>query len=429
MANDKFYGYSPKPKKGSIGVPYGNDNRLDRVNPYEFKKGMDYELATIGISRLNESTPDQRQQSTDKVLKNLANYPAYYSCKIQYETEYRNVQGKKPSFNKYLKEKLETKMKPVDQTYKNDKMVALKEAIKIEIRKILREGKRERRRLNENTTELYNIFDEYDDSYSREDFPKGKNSKTFPNTKGLKPGSYSIDIDDENISGEKVHFRVSKDKIIMSFNMIGEGYGDEKMDPVGKEDGDINNDGKKDKTDDYLKNRRDAISKSTGKKDDKKAVKEEEDDAPDDDVVAKKAAKKAKKKAKGVAGIEKEIEALKDEKKSLKAKVDPLITKFKSKELDKDAYLKRVGEAPKRIKAINDEVAKLEKSKEAAALKETDDMREVAATAMDRDVNRRLLEIIKESGAPLHEGAAGIKMHYEIARKAYMEGLTAGLNE
>jgi uncharacterized protein YoxC len=203
----------------------------------------------------------------------------------------------------------------------------------------------------------------------------------------------------------------------------------EKMDPVGKEDGDINNDGKKDKTDDYLKNRRDAISKSTGKKDDKKAVKEEEDDAPDDDVVAKKAAKKAKKKAKGVAGIEKEIEALKDEKKSLKAKVDPLITKFKSKELDKDAYLKRVGEAPKRIKAINDEVAKLEKSKTAAALKETDDMREVAATAMDRDVNRRLLEIIKESGAPLHEGAAGIKMHYEIARKAYMEGLTAGLNE
>ena len=56
-------------------------------------------------------------------------------------------------------------------------------------------------------------------------------------------------------------------------------------------------------------------------------------------------------------------------------------------------------------------------------------MREVAATAMGRDVNRRLLEIIKESGANLHEGAAGVKMHYDIARKAYMEGLTAGLNK
>ena len=365
MANDKFYGYSPKPKKGSIGVHYGNDNRLDRVNPYEFKKGMDYELSTMGISRLNESDPLQRQTSTDKVLKNLATFPAYYSCKIQYETEYRNVQGRKPSFNKYMKEKYENKMKPVDQTYKNDKMVALKEAIKNEIRSIL----------------------------------------------------------------------------------------SEKMDPVGKEDGDINNDGKKDKTDDYLANRRKAISKATGKNEaygdekvdndgfpagvsdkDKEKIKglkkeEDEDDAPDDDVVAKKAAKSAKKKAKGVKGIEKEIAAKKDEKKALKAKIDPLIAKFKDKSLDKDSYMKKVGDTPKRIKALNDEIAKLEKSLDAALVKETDDMREVAATAMGRDVNRRLLEIIQESGANLHEGAAGVKMHYDIARKAYMEGLTAGLNK
>ena len=340
MANNAYYGYTPKPKKRSLGVPYGNDNRLDNINPYEFKKGMDYELATLGFSRLQESTPVERQQSTEKVLKNLAEYPAYYSCKIQYETEYRNFQGRKPSFKKYLKEKYENRMKPVEQEYKNDKMVTLKEAIKNEIRSIL----------------------------------------------------------------------------------------SEKMDPVGKEDGDINNDGKKDKTDDYLKNRRDAISKATGKKDSKKAVKED-DDAPNDDDIAKKATKSAKKKAKGVKGIEKEIEAKKDEKKSLKAKIDPLIAKFKSKELDKEAYLKKVGDAPKRIKAINDEVAKLEKALDAALVKETDDMREVAATAMDRDVNRKLLEIIKEAGAPLHEGAAGVKMHYDIARKAYMEGLTAGLNK
>ena len=166
MANNAYYGYTPKPKKRSLGVPYGNDNRLDRINPYEFKKGMDYELSTLGISRLQESTPVERQNSTEKVLKNLSTHPSYYSCKIQYETEYRNFQGRKPSFNKYLKEMEETKMKPIDKEYKNDKMVALKEAIKNEIRSIL----------------------------------------------------------------------------------------SEKMDPVGKEDGDINNDGKKDKTDDYLKN-------------------------------------------------------------------------------------------------------------------------------------------------------------------------------
>ena len=40
----------------------------------------------------------------------------------------------------------------------------------------------------------------------------------------------------------------------------------EEMDPVGKEDGDINNDGKKDGTDKYLMNRRKAIGKAIAKK-------------------------------------------------------------------------------------------------------------------------------------------------------------------
>lgn len=47
---------------------------------------------------------------------------------------------------------------------------------------------------------------------------------------------------------------------------------DEGLDPVGDEDDDVNNDGKTDKTDDYLKNRRAAVSKAIGKKD--KKVKE-----------------------------------------------------------------------------------------------------------------------------------------------------------
>ena len=40
----------------------------------------------------------------------------------------------------------------------------------------------------------------------------------------------------------------------------------EAMDPVGKEDDDINNDGKVNKTDKYLKSRRDAISKNVNEK-------------------------------------------------------------------------------------------------------------------------------------------------------------------
>jgi hypothetical protein len=48
-----------------------------------------------------------------------------------------------------------------------------------------------------------------------------------------------------------------------------------KLDKVGKEDKDINNDGKVDSTDDYLANRREAIAKAMKMKKKKKVVKEE----------------------------------------------------------------------------------------------------------------------------------------------------------
>jgi hypothetical protein len=51
-----------------------------------------------------------------------------------------------------------------------------------------------------------------------------------------------------------------------SYAPVGNIFNEKKMDPVGQEDGDINNDGKKDGTDKYLMNRRKAISKAIGKK-------------------------------------------------------------------------------------------------------------------------------------------------------------------
>jgi len=45
----------------------------------------------------------------------------------------------------------------------------------------------------------------------------------------------------------------------------------EKMDPVGKEDGDVDNDGDKDSSDKYLVKRREAISKAMKSKKAKKA--------------------------------------------------------------------------------------------------------------------------------------------------------------
>tara|TARA_R110001583_G_C5570933_1_gene402058 strand:+ start:282 stop:1013 length:732 start_codon:yes stop_codon:yes gene_type:complete len=147
MANNTFYGYQRPYKKGNVGIPYGEDLGLVNVNPYEFKKGMDYELTSLGCSRLRESSTTEREKATLKVLKNLETHPAYYSGLLHYSSEFQNStsQKRRPSFNKWLKEFSEdTIMKPVDQTYKNDKMVELKEAIKKDVIKKLHELKKDR---------------------------------------------------------------------------------------------------------------------------------------------------------------------------------------------------------------------------------------------------------------------------------------------
>ena len=46
---------------------------------------------------------------------------------------------------------------------------------------------------------------------------------------------------------------------------------------------------------------------------------------------------------------------------------------------------------------------------------------------MTREQHIKLLEIIKDNGISLREGAMGIKTYYEIAKSAYLEGLSNGL--
>jgi len=146
MANNKFSGYTPK--KDEITTGWDNKsrvgNRLDRVNPYEFRKGMDYELTAIGCSRLAESTVEEREKATESVLKNLESHDGYYTSLITFETLFKNVQGSKPSFTSWLKQQDDYKMQEVkrgdkDSKHKDDKMTELKEAIKRRIKSKLRE--------------------------------------------------------------------------------------------------------------------------------------------------------------------------------------------------------------------------------------------------------------------------------------------------
>ena len=141
MANDNFYGYSNK--KPEFTLPNGNiDMAFEKVNPYEFRKGMDYELTKMGCRNLHSSTPEQREKATTIVLKKLNEMGGYYSGLISYETEYRGREDK-PSFKKYMEGMADHGMKEVDKEFKSDKMgkIKLKEAISKMVKEELRETK------------------------------------------------------------------------------------------------------------------------------------------------------------------------------------------------------------------------------------------------------------------------------------------------
>ena len=233
MANNKYYGYSPKSMKPSdkqgqayAGLEKGNTyenlgNKLDRVNPYEFRKGMDYELIQLGCSRLMESTPEEREKSTETVLKNLEEHAAYYSALIQFETG-MNQGGKinESSFKKYLESYTSERgdgMVEVTKEIKDDKMVEpkydkkeyttefkgateqLKEAIDNEIRNILSEKKEDDDSKDEKAAtkgakgmaKKVKVLDKEVDKLQKE---KDKNKdKLQPDLKKYKDGKMSAD--------------------------------------------------------------------------------------------------------------------------------------------------------------------------------------------------------------------------------------------
>jgi hypothetical protein len=84
------------------------------------------------------------------------------------------------------------------------------------------------------------------------------------------------------------------------------------MDPVGKEDDDIDNDGDEDDSDKYLKKRRDAISKNIKKEDVTFAGKKykKKSDAPISDPLPDRSKPKPNAKEKRIAGYQKKIQSL-----------------------------------------------------------------------------------------------------------------------
>ena len=141
MANNNFYGNKRNPKKVNFEGARGSvDLEFESINPYEFKKGMNVELAKLGTG-LRESDEEQREKATELVIKNLKDVPAYYSMMEHYETVTKNIEGRKPTFKSFIKEFGEYDMKLVKEKFTVNKMkeIKLRESVRTEVRNIINE--------------------------------------------------------------------------------------------------------------------------------------------------------------------------------------------------------------------------------------------------------------------------------------------------
>ena len=346
MANNKYSGFQPKYKDGVESTA-----QLDTLNPYEFRKGMDYELTALGCLRLAESTVEEREKATETVLKNLGEHGGYYSALIQFEGGMNHgAKITEKNFKKYLEENFPntagTGMQCVKKELKDDKMTdakpndintikmktiqPLKEAIKKEIARILSEAKDK------------DDFDGPED----EDFDKGV--KKAMGKKKKKDRGDELDDELNKLKAKKDDFEEKHEKA------------KEKSFPT------------------YKKNKDTAAYK--------KALSLKDKDIND-----------LKKLANTYTGRESGY--------NIPANV---------------TYKEAITLLDKRVTANKKEQEQFIKD----TLKEK---RDVSKMEMSRKDHMRLLEIIKEYGVNLREGSDAIKMHYEIAKASYLEGIAKGM--
>ena len=397
MANNKFYGYTPKTSKPSKqiekawsgeesgGSAYADlGNRLERVNPHEFKKGMDFELTAMGISRLQESTIEEREKATESVLKNLEETPHHYTALITYNTLYRNIQGAKPTFKSWLKKQEdETHMQEIkvgdsSTNHKEDKMKELKEAIKRDKQKnALKKAIKQivEKKLYEQSAKQAAMAD-MEDSGEKEGGKKGKGKakKDKPVRKDR------FDREEEAI--KDILFRVdAKGK-------------------KSKEEGDYTKDDPAPGSMLFIKDQLLDTYKNDIKNDPKLETPKDKEEAYNT--------------------LQKEAN---DE-------FEDAFDKF-NKEFDTDNALNIYTKGQPLFQTIKNlqERLKLGLDKARAGVEEEARgiRREVASSQMTREEALRLLEIVKENGISLREGTENIKVYYEIAKAAYLEGVANAL--
>jgi hypothetical protein len=82
---------------------------------------------------------------------------------------------------------------------------------------------------------------------------------------------------------------------------------------------------------------------------------------------------------------------------------------------------------PDTIKLLGARLKEIEKEEQENVIARTNERHQIALGDMTRQQQIKIIEIIRENGISLREGAMGIKTYYEIAKAAYLEGLSNGL--
>ena len=370
MANNKFSGFQPKYKDGVKSTA-----QLDQVNPYEFRKGMDYELTELGCLRLQESTPEEREKATEKVLKNLESHGAYYYGLMKFESGMNHggqIDGK--NFKTWLNDHFEAnKMQPVvderfnkskKTNFKDDKMKELKESIKKEINKILKEQ-------GAKASAMADMEDSGEIEGGKKGKSKGKAKKDKPVRKDR--------FDKEEEAIKDILFRVDAK-------------------------------GKKPKEEgDYTK----------------------EEPAPGsmlaikDEMLDKYKELKAKEEDPKKT-LEEYNKLLIEKNEEYKESIEKFVEEFEGNGVSMDIFGEKLSDTIKNLQqrlkdGLNKARAGVEE--EARGMR-----RQVAETQMTREEALKLLDIIKENGVSLREGTDMIRPYYEIAKAAYLEGVANALH-
>ena len=377
MANNKLYGYTPKTSNEKGG------NRLDRLNPHEFRKGMDYELTSMGCMRLAESLPEEREKATESVLKNLEHHPSYYSALIQFETGMNHAgKIKGNNFKSWLKDHFETsKMQPViDEKFKTSKKPNFKDDQMDKPSKYTKSDYTvpfKTAQLKETIKKaLFDVLREQDDL----DVP-------------------DVDVDDDAAADKAATKGAKKTGKTNRFDLEKEAIKDLLYRGKKGKDSEHTEEEPAPKSILFVKNQMLDIYKSK--------YKGVEGGVDDYNAELKKSNEKFQKI------IEKHVEKFGEGEKGLGNKVD---------------MNKVYGESlPDTIKLLGARLKEIEKEEQEAVIARTNERHQIAMGDMTREQQIKLLEIIREKGISLREGSMGIKTYYEIAKAAYLEGLSNGL--